>query len=70
VKFFNRLGIQSKLLALVLGMSLLSITVTGLVSYVSSSHSMMEAANQQLVSLRNARAEAIEDYLRVSEHMC
>lgn len=60
--FFNRLGIQSKLLALVLGVSLLSITITGLVSYVSGRHSMVEAANQQLLSLRNARAEAIENY--------
>ncbi len=60
--FFNRLGIQSKLLALVLGVSLLSITLTGLVSYFSGRASMVEAANQQLVSLRNARAEAIKSY--------
>ncbi|MCT0224206.1 hypothetical protein [Synechococcus sp. CS-1328] len=60
--FFNRLGIQSKLLSLVLGVSLLSITLTGLVSYFSGRASMVEAANQQLVSLRNARAEAIKNY--------
>jgi len=62
VTFFSKLGIQSKLLALVLGVSLISITLTGLLSYVSARHSMVEAANQQLLSLRNARAEAIRSY--------
>lgn len=60
--FFSRLGIQSKLLALVLGVSLLSITLTGVVSFVSGRNSMVEAANQQLISLRNARAQAIESH--------
>jgi class 3 adenylate cyclase len=62
VTFFSKLGIQSKLLALVLGVSLISITLTGLLSYVSARQSMVEAANQQLLSLRNARAEAITRY--------
>jgi hypothetical protein len=60
--FFNKLGIQSKLLSLVLLVSLLSILTTGLVSYTSSRNSMTQVAYNQLTGLRNARAQAIETF--------
>ena len=62
MSFFNKLGIQSKLLSLVLLVSLLSILTTSLVSYMSSRNYMTEAADNQLTGLRNARAQAIETF--------
>jgi hypothetical protein len=58
--FFNKLGIQSKLISLVLLVSLVSIALTGLASYTSSQNSMLLAGNNQLAGLRNARAQATE----------
>ena len=68
--FFNKLGIQSKLLSLVLLVSLLSILTTGLVSYTSSRNSMTQVAYNQLTGLRNARAQAIETFFNtLNEHV-
>ena len=70
MSFFNKLGIQSKLLSLVLLVSLLSILTTGLVSYISGRNSMTEAAYNQLTGLRNARAQAIETlFSTLQEHV-
>jgi hypothetical protein len=62
LKLFRRLGVQSKVLAMVLLASLLSLLLTGLVSYTIGSHVLTKAASNQLLALRNSRAEAIKDY--------
>jgi class 3 adenylate cyclase len=70
MSFFNKLGIQSKLLSLALLVSLLSILTTGLVSYISGRNSMTEAAYNQLTGLRNARAAAISEYFNtMNQHV-
>jgi class 3 adenylate cyclase len=62
LRVFRKLGVQSKVLAMVLLASFLSLLLTGLVSYSISSHVLTKAASNQLVALRNSRAEAIKDY--------
>jgi class 3 adenylate cyclase len=62
LKLFRQLGVQSKVLAMVLLASLLSLLLTGLVSYSIGSHVLTTAATNQLVALRNSRVEAIKDY--------
>jgi class 3 adenylate cyclase len=62
LKLFRRLGIQSKVLAMVLLASLLSLLLTGLVSFSIGSNVLTKAAMNQLVALRNSRVEAIKDY--------
>ena len=62
LKLFRRLGVQSKVLAMVLLASLLSLLLTGLVSYSIGSHELTTAATNQLIALRNSRVESIKDY--------
>ena len=62
LKLFRRLGVQSKVLAMVLLASLLSLLLTGLVSFSIGSNVLTTAATNQLVALRNSRAEALKDY--------
>jgi class 3 adenylate cyclase len=62
LKLFRQLGVQSKVLAMVLLASLLSLLLTGLVSYNIGSHVLTTAATNQLIALRNSRVEAIKDY--------
>jgi len=62
LKLFRQLGVQSKVLAMVLLASLLSLLLTGLVSYNIGSHVLTSAATNQLVALRNSRVESIKDY--------
>jgi len=62
LKLFRQLGAQSKVLAMVLLASLLSLLLTGLVSYNIGSHVLTTAVTNQLVALRNSRVEAIRDY--------
>jgi class 3 adenylate cyclase len=62
LKLFRRLGVQSKVLAMVLLASLLSLLLTGLVSFSISSNVVATAVTNQLVAMRNARAEALNDY--------
>jgi class 3 adenylate cyclase len=62
IKLFRKLGVQSKVLAMVLLASLLSLLLTGLVSYSIGSHVLTTAVTNQLVGLRNSRVEAIRDY--------
>ena len=62
LKLFRQLGVQSKVLAMVLLASLLSLLLTGLVSYSIGSHVLTTAVTNQLVALRNSRVEAIRDY--------
>lgn len=62
IKLFRKLGVQSKVLAMVLLASLLSLLLTGLVSFSISSNVVATAVTNQLVALRNSRAEALKDY--------
>ena len=62
LKLFRQLGVQSKVLAMVLLASLLSLLLTGLVSYSIGSHVLTNAVTNQLVALRNSRVESIKDY--------
>ncbi|MEI6616061.1 MAG: HAMP domain-containing protein, partial [Cyanobium sp. ELA507] len=62
IKLFRKLGVQSKVLAMVLLASLLSLLLTGLVSYSIGSHVLTKAVTNQLVALRNSRVESIKDY--------
>ena len=62
LKLFRQLGVQSKVLAMVLLASMLSLLLTGLVSYSIGSHVLTEAVTNQLVALRNSRVESIKDY--------
>ena len=62
IKLFRKLGVQSKVLAMVLLASLLSLLLTGLVSYSIGSHVLTTAVTNQLVALRNSRVESIKDY--------
>ena len=55
LKFFRRLGVQSKVLSMVLAASLLSLLLTGIVSYAIGSRVLTKAATNQLVVLRNSR---------------
>ena len=62
LKLFRKLGVQSKVLAMVLLASLLSLLLTGLVSYSIGSHVLTTTVTNQLVALRDSRAEALKDY--------
>lgn len=62
IKLFRKLGVQSKVLAMVLLASLLSLLLTGLLSYNIGSRVLTTAVTNQLVAMRNARAEALKDY--------
>ena len=62
LKLFRRLGVQSKVLAMVLLASLLSLLLTGLVSYNIGSNVLTTAFTNQLIALRDGRAEAIKNY--------
>ena len=62
LKLFRRLGVQSKVLAMVLLASLLSLLLTGLVSFSIGSNVLTKAVTNQLVALRDSRAEALKDY--------
>ncbi len=62
LRVFRKLGVQSKVLAMVLFASFLSLLLTGLVAYSIGSHVLTKAATNQLVALRNSRAEALKDY--------
>ena len=62
IKLFRKLGVQSKVLAMVLLASLLSLLLTGLVSFSISSNVVATAVSNQVVALRNSRADALQDY--------
>ena len=62
IKLFRKLGVQSKVLAMVLLASLLSLLLTGLLSYNIGSKVLTTAVTNQLIALRDSRAEAINNY--------
>ncbi|MFP5406704.1 MAG: adenylate/guanylate cyclase domain-containing protein, partial [Gammaproteobacteria bacterium] len=55
------LGIQSKLLAMLLGVSLISALVIGIVGYISGRESLRQAALDRMTSLRTMRVAEIEN---------
>jgi len=54
------LSIQSKLLLMLLGVSLLSSLVVGTIGFISGRESLREAAIEQLTTIRELRTEEIE----------
>jgi len=61
-QIFRKFGVQSKILAMVLAASLLSLLLTGFVSFGIARHLLSEAGYSHLISLRNDRAEAIKNH--------
>jgi class 3 adenylate cyclase len=66
-KIGRKFGVQSKFLALVLFASLASLLLTGFVSFGIARHLLTEAGYNQLIGLRNARAEAVIDHFKKLE---
>lgn len=54
------LSIQSKLLIMLLAVSLVSAVIVGVIGYVSGRESLREAATEQVTTIRTLRADAIE----------
>ncbi|MEB3300523.1 MAG: hypothetical protein VKN56_00995, partial [Cyanobacteriota bacterium] len=61
-KIFQNFSVSSKLVTLVLTASLLSLLLTGLLSFGVAKHLMEEAGIERMTAMRNGRAEAISDY--------
>jgi hypothetical protein len=55
----GRLGIQSKLLAMLLAVSVVSVLVTGFFGYRSGSQALVDAEYEQLTSVRDARTREV-----------
>jgi class 3 adenylate cyclase len=69
-QIFRKFGVQSKILAMVLAASLLSLLLTGFVSFGIARHLLSEAGYSHLVSLRNDRAEAIKNHFaQLKDHV-
>lgn len=60
-KLFQSFGVQSKLISLVLGASIVSLLLTGLLSFGVARHLLEEGGYERLTAIRNARAVAIKD---------
>lgn len=58
------LGIQSKLLIMLLLVAVISIAVTGVIGYVTGRESLREAAFEQMTTIRELRANELEVTLR------
>ncbi|QYM74682.1 adenylate/guanylate cyclase domain-containing protein [Leucobacter luti] len=63
-KHLGGLSIQSKLLVMLLGVSLVSSIVVGAIGFVNGRQSLHEAAVDQLVTIRSMRATEIENAVR------
>lgn len=61
--WWNRLGIQSKLLAMLLGVSILSALVAGVIGYRSGTESLREAVFDRLTAARESRAREVTQVL-------
>lgn len=69
-KLFQNFGVQSKLISLVLGASLLSLLLTGLLSFGVARHLLAEGGYERLTAIRNARAVAIKETIeQLSDHV-
>lgn len=69
-KFFQNFSVSSKLVTLVLTASLMSLLLTGLLSFGVAKHLMETAGTDRLTAMRNGRAEAIREYVeKLSDHV-
>ena len=69
-QIFRKFGVQSKILAMVLAASLLSLLLTGFVSFGIAHRLLTEAGYSHLISLRNDRAEAIKNHFeQLQDHI-
>jgi len=69
-KLFQNFGVQSKLISLVLGASLVSLLLTGLLSFGVARHLLEEGGYERLTAIRNARAVAIKETVeQLSDHV-
>lgn len=66
VSLWGRLGVQSKLLTMLLVVSILSVLVAGYFGYRSGSKALTSAAYNQLTSVRDARTRAINSFFPAS----
>ncbi|MFM7266836.1 MAG: hypothetical protein ACKOZW_14855, partial [Cyanobium sp.] len=63
-------GVQTKLVALVLGASLATILITGLLSFGVARHLLAEAGYERLAAMRSSQAVALTQYLKeLSDHV-
>ena len=56
----NRLSIQSKLILMLLSVTLTSIFVIAAIGYISGRDAMYQAVRSQLIGIRTARAQQIQ----------
>lgn len=56
------LGFQSKLLVMLLAVSVLSVLVAGLIGYISGTNSLRDAEYQRLIQLRESRAREVTSF--------
>jgi class 3 adenylate cyclase/HAMP domain-containing protein len=69
-KIFQNFSVSSKLVTLVLTASLVSLLLTGLLSFGVAKHLMEEAGIERMTAMRNGRAEAIREYVeKLSDHV-
>jgi class 3 adenylate cyclase len=69
-KLFQNFSVSSKLVTLVLTASLVSLLLTGLLSFGIAKNLMEEAGIERMTAMRNGRAEAIRDYVeKLSDHV-
>ncbi|EAZ92157.1 adenylate/guanylate cyclase domain-containing protein [Crocosphaera chwakensis] len=62
MKFFSRLSIQSKLMLMLLAVSIASILVISYVGYTSGKEAILENIYYQITELRNSRARQVQSY--------
>ena len=68
MSFFSKLSLQSKILSVLLLTTLLSILLTGYLGYRSGREALTKRAINQLVSIREAKAEEIQTLYNVTEN--
>lgn len=69
-KLFRSFGVQSKLISLVLTASLLSLLLTGLMSFTVARHFLTDAGYERLISMRSNQAVAVEEYMeQLGDHV-
>ncbi|WP_231586033.1 hypothetical protein [Crocosphaera watsonii] len=62
MKFFSRLSIQSKLMLMLLAVSIASILVISYVGYTSGKEVILDNIHGQITELRNSRARQVQSY--------
>jgi class 3 adenylate cyclase len=68
--FFRTFGVQSKLIALVLSASLVSLLFTGFLSFGVARHLLSETGYERLTAMRGSQAVALSEYVeRLGNHV-